>query len=326
MRIPVFLLIILSGFLGLISCNAPHENPLDPENPDNRLYSIEGNVYSSEAAVKPIAGIKVNWSVDNVTAVTDKNGYFKIQSKQLKDGWLYFNGSGFSSDSLLVVWNGQKNYSVRESLNEIPTLDSIYIYSSITNKYSGPEYQLTFKIYISDTDDDIDTVSILCPGLSINKTIQKMNSGYFSSDYSDVDLGLSSFDEVIGKNFDVYAKTREGNRFYVGTSNVKRIIHDEIVILSPINSDTLSTNNPNLKWTRYISGFNFYYRLEIYTDEPEPKLLWSKDNVSSDSIAIYVSTSIISTPDNNKFFWDIWCVDEYRDQARSKPAGFVILN
>jgi hypothetical protein len=153
-----------------------------------------------------------------------------------------------------------------------------------------------------------------------------MNSGYFSSDYSDVDLGLSSFDEVIGKNFDVYAKTREGNRFYVGTSNVKRIIHDEIVILSPINSDTLSTNNPNLKWTRYISGFNFYYRLEIYTDEPEPKLLWSKDNVSSDSIAIYVSTSIIPTPDNNKFFWDIWCVDEYRDQARSKPAGFVILN
>jgi hypothetical protein len=40
MRIPVFLLIILSGALWLNSCDAPHDNPLDPGNPDSRLYII----------------------------------------------------------------------------------------------------------------------------------------------------------------------------------------------------------------------------------------------------------------------------------------------
>jgi hypothetical protein len=326
MRIPILLLIILSGALWLNSCDAPHDNPLDPSNPDSRLYIIEGNVYTSDAAVKPIAGVKVNWSVDNVTTTTDKNGYFKIQSKELKDGWLYFSGSGFSTDSQKVIWNGLKKYSLRENLNDVPSLDSISIYSSITNKYSGPEYQLTFDIYVSDADDDIDSVNILCPGLSINQFIPKITSGHFNGKFSDLDLGLTSFDELIGKNFDVYAKTVKGIRFYVGTSDVKRIIHDEIEIISPINSDTLSTNNPLLRWKRYLSGFSFNYRLEIYTDEPEPKLLWSLDNVSSDSISILVDKIIKPTADNNKFFWDIWCIDEYKDQARSKPASFVILN
>ena len=326
MRIPVFLLIILSGAFWLNSCDAPHDNPLDPSNPDSRLYIIEGNVYTSEAAVRPIAGVKVTWSLDNVTSTTDKNGYFKIQSKELKDGWLYFNGTGFSTDSLKVSWGSQKKYSISESLNDIPALDSINIYSAITNKYSGPEYQLTFEIYVSDTDDDIDSVSIVCPSLNINKYIQKISSGYFTSKYSDIDLNLSSFDELIGKNFNVYAKTSEGNSFFIGTQDVKRIIHDEIEIISPINSDTLSTNNPLLRWKRYISGFNFNYKLEVYTDEPEPKLLWSLDNVSSDSISIYVTTNIKPTADNNKFFWDIWCIDEYKDEARSKPASCVIVN
>ena len=326
MRIPIFLLIILSGALWLNSCDAPHDNPLDPQNPDSKLYIIEGNVYTSEAAVNPIPNVKVTWSVDNITVSTDKNGYFKIQSKEQKDGWLYFEGTGFSRDSLKVIWNSIKKYAVIESLNDIPVMDSINIYSSITNKYSGPQYQLTFEIYVSDTDDDIDSVSVLCPSLSINKSIQKNSFGYFTSKYSDVDLGLSSFDELIGKNFDVYAKTHEGRTFLIGSQDVKRIIHDEIEIISPINSDTLSTSNPLLRWKRYLSGFNFNYRLEVYTDEPEPRLMWSRDNVSSDSISIFVETSIKPTSDNNKFFWDIWCIDEYKDQARSKPASFVIPN
>jgi hypothetical protein len=318
------ILFICSFILLFESCNAPHDNSLDPENPDNALYTIEGTVITSGVISNPLNNVQVFWSVDKVYVPTDNNGYFKIGCKELKDGWLYFNKSGYSSDSILISWGVQKKITIQERLNDIPTIDSIFIYSSILNKYSSPEYQLTFEVTITDQDDNIDSVFAQCPALLIYKSIQKISSKYFTEDFSNIDLNLTSFAELIGKNFDIYAKTSSGKTYFVGSSNVKRIITDEIETISPKNEDTLSTSYPVLSWKRFLEGFNFNYKLEVYTDEPEPKLLWEKENVSSDDINITVDTSINSTPDNNKFFWVIWCIDEYGDRSRSKPAGFVI--
>ena len=324
MRNCFIVIIIFSIILVLDSCNAPHDNPLDPENPDNAIYTIDGTVETTGVISNPINNVQVYWSVDKVYVMTDNNGYFKMGSKELKEGWLYFNKTGYSSDSVLISWGTQKKVSIQERLIDIPVIDSISIYSSIINKYSGPEYELTFEVTITDQDDNIDSVFVQCPTLQINKSIQKISSKYFTEDYSDIDLNLTSFAEIIGKNFDIYAKTSSGKTYYVGSSNVKRIITDEIATISPINEDTLSTNYPVLSWKRFLESFNFSYMLEVYTDEPEPKLLWEKDNVSSDDITITVDTSINTTPDNNKFFWVIWCIDEYGDRSRSKPAGFII--
>src|ERR1039457_4277882 len=161
------------------SCNAPHDNSLDPENPDNALYVIEGTVVTSGLISNPINNVQVFWSVDKVYVPTDNNGYFKIGCKELKEGWLYFNKSGYSSDSILISWGAQKKISVQERLNDIPTIDSIFIYSSILNKYSSPEYQLTFEITITAQSDNIDSVFVQCPALLINKSIQKISSKYF---------------------------------------------------------------------------------------------------------------------------------------------------
>ena len=324
MRNCFIIIIPLSVILSFVSCNAPHDNSLDPENPDNALYSIEGTVITSGVISNPIKNVQVYWSVDKVYVSTDDNGYFKIGCKELKEGWLYFNKAGYSSDSVLVNWGSQKKISLQERLNDIPIIDSIFIYSSIINKYSSPQYQLTFEITISDQDDNIDSVFVQCPTLQINKSIQKISSKYFTEDFSDIDLNLTSFAEVIGKNFDVYTKTSSGKSYFVGSSTIKRIITDEIETISPKNEDTLTINFPVLNWKRFLESFTFTYNLEIYTDEPEPKLLWEKKNVSSDEITVTVDASINVTPDNNKFFWVIWCIDEYGDRSRSKPAGFVI--
>jgi hypothetical protein len=319
-----FILLIIFSVILLDACNAPHDNSLDPENPDNALYTIEGTVVTAGVISTPIKNVQVYWSVDKVYVSTDDNGYFKIGSKGLNGGWLYFNKTGYSSDSILISWGTLKKVSISEKLNDIPAIDSIFIYSSIINKYSGPEYQLTFEVTITDQSDNIDSLFVQCPALQINKSIQKISSMYFTENFSDIDLNLTSFAEIIGKNFDIYAKTSSGKTYYAGSSNVKRIITDEIESISPNNEDTLSTNFPVLNWKRFLEGFNFNYMLEVYTDEPEPKLLWEKNNVPSDDITITVDGSINITPDNNKFFWVIWCIDEYGDRSRSKPAGFVL--
>ncbi|MDR3609251.1 MAG: carboxypeptidase-like regulatory domain-containing protein [Ignavibacteriaceae bacterium] len=324
MRIFFILIIITGAILFLGSCNAPHDNPLDPANPDNSLYSIDGTVVTSDPTAQAISNAQVYWTVDKVYVTTDANGYFKINCKQLKEGWLYFTKGGYNSDSVKITWGTQKKVSIQEKLNDIPIIDSISIYSSIMNKYSLPTNQLVFEITITDKDDNIDSVFVQCPNLQINKSIQKISSTYFNDRFSDIDLDLTSFGEVIGNTFNIYAKTSLGKTYYVGNSTVKRVITDEIETISPKNEDTLTTHFPILSWKRFLEGFNFTYTIEVYTDEPEPKLLWEKKNVSSDNITITVDDSIVVTPDNNKYFWDIWCIDEFGDGSRSKPAGFII--
>jgi hypothetical protein len=310
--------------LALNSCNAPRENPLDPENPSNKLYVITGKLVTAEKTSRVIGDAIVHWRQENLFGLTADDGSFMIQCKVPTDGWLLFEKPGFSSDSFFVDWNLGKTVTISPSLNALPVLDSIIIYSVVKNKYSSTELLLYFEAKVSDVDDDIDTLKISCPQLSINVNLNKINSDYFEAKFTDYDLNLINFNDIIGKPFYVEAVTSGGKSLNIGSSTVKRIIRDEIIILSPINSDTLETHTPELIWTRFTPGFSFNYQIEIYTDEPEPLLLWKKENISSDDISIQVETQLTVTPTSDNFFWVIWCVDEFNNRSRSKPAGFTL--
>lgn len=321
-----FILLICAAFsaLALLSCNAPHENPLDPENPSNKLYSIEGVLLTGELTPKAISNALINWKPDNLLTLTAQNGYFKINCPRQSDGWLYFEKTGFSPDSVYINWDGRKNITLQPRLNFLPVVDTFNIYSSIKNKYSKPEYQLYFDVTLHDADDDITGVSVVNNELAINKTLTKITSTYFEGRFSDLDLGLTAFDEVMGRRFDLVVVTAAQDTFRLIGKSVVRIIKDEIEIISPKNSDTLTTRTPTLNWVRLTPGFAFTYMVEIYTDEPEPVLQWKKEGISSEEISINVDTQINPTVDNDRFFWVIWCIDNYKNKSRSKPAGFVV--
>ena len=125
-----------------------------------------------------------------------------------------------------------------------------------------------------------------------------------------------SFNDLIGKSFSIYAVTDENKRYFVGNSNVKRIIESEVATLSPQNYDTVHTNYPILKWIRFKPGFTFRYRAEVYAKNgwSAPVLLWYNDNISSDSISVKVDKPITPTPYYTDFYWVIWCIDEYKRQ------------
>lgn len=310
--------------LVLAGCQAPHSNPLDPDNPAYRIYTISGTVADAGLSTKPTAGAMVSWPEENLHTLTGADGAFVLQCTRQKDGWLYIQKQGYAPDSVFLSWGTAKSLSTSRLLNRYPQMDSLYIYSSVRNKYSGTEYYLYFETYVSDTDDDIDTVRIACPRLNIYKTLNKINANYFEGRFSDFDLELTSFDDVIGKDFSIITVDRAGKTNQVGTSKVIRVINTEITTITPKNSDTLTTNVPLLNWTRFSPGFSFSYTVEIYTDETEPVLQWRKENLSSEEISIKVDTPLTVSPANNNFFWVIWCIDEYKNRSRSKPAGFTI--
>ena len=308
----------------LISCNAPHNNLLDPDNLDSKYFTITGGVQSDEKAPHALSNVTVSWPNEKINTTTDLNGNFTIRCEYANNGWLVFSKTGVDRDSMYVNWGSQKNFAILKRLNALPVLDSINVYSIIRNKYSKSEYQISFEATVSDMDDDIDSVYIENTELNIYKGLQKLTSSSFARTFSDYDLALTNFNEVIGKDFNIYVKDVSKAKAFVGKASVKRIINDEIEVTSPKNSDSITTGTPTLRWKRFLPGFTFNYMLEVYTDETEPKLQWKKENISPDDISAVLDVTLSKTPDNDRFYWVVWAIDEYKNRSRSKPAGFIL--
>lgn len=318
-----FLLLLLVSF-AWSSCDAPRSNPLDPENPSNRIYQLKGTVLSAETSPRPLGGVTVFWQNENLSTRTASDGSFTLQCEKRTPGWLVFSLEGFTPDSVMIIWNGEKSVTLSPRMNALPVLGGLSIYSSVRNKYSNTEFLLYFEVTLTDADDDIDSVKIICEPLGIEAGLTKQTASYFEGRFYDYELDLTEFNDVIGKQFQVMAVTKSGKSFLVGSSTVLRVIRDEIEVITPKNSDTLTTQTPLLNWNRFTPGFSFTYTVEIYTDETEPVLQWRKEHVSSDEIFMQVDTPLTVTPNNDRFFWVIWCIDEYNNKSRSKPAGFTI--
>jgi len=257
------------------------------------------------------------------SGVSDEDGYFKIKCSGQTNGWLYFKKDGFATDSVLISWEGKTKISVQRNLNSLPVLKSISLYSIVRNKYSTVDYKLAVECEINDIDNDIDSVYLVNAGYKISKRLNKLNASNFKGDFYDYELGVTSLENLVGKNFDIVVKSSTGKEIVVGKSNIKRIIKDIIEFISPANQEVV-TSTPTLKWKKFTQGFNFTFTIEVYSDEPESELVWKKEAIPSSETSVDVDSSIPVTPNNDKFFWVIWCVDEYKNMARSRTAGFVV--
>ena len=316
----ISLTILLISFFINSACDAPRNNPLDPLNPDNNLALLEGNVYS---ALQPAHGVDVFWANENILSKTNGSGYFKIENILAKDGWLFFEKNGYSYDSTHIAWGNIKQISVQFTLNAIPKLDSLEFYSVVENKYPNRQsYQLIFRVRISDADGDneIDSVFIENAPLKLRENLDyNLSTKFHEIKFDMLDLNILDIDEVIGKDFEIIIYDNAGRNFNIGSSNVKRIIKDEIEFISPADNDTVSLPL-TLKWKRFTPGFSFTYLLQIYTNEIDPELAWQRV-VSSGEIFFTVESQI----PGGEYFWVIWCVDEFLNRTRSKPATFQIF-
>ncbi|MBS4027103.1 MAG: carboxypeptidase regulatory-like domain-containing protein [Ignavibacteriales bacterium] len=313
----------------LLSCNAPRTNPLDPNNPNNTLHSIRGTVFSDAHLPLPLEEVTVLWKENNTAVQSNDSGIFHLTLLSPQNGWLMFEKNGYTKDSAFVKWSGKKEFLMGKHLNAIPVLDSVIMFSEVRNKYNSPaEYSLETSVTLTD-DDEIDTVFLLNEELNILKPLNKISATTFSGKFSDYQLQLGSLVEIIGREFSFHAHERQGVTYRIGSATVKRIIELEVETFSPKNLDTIFTTTPVLNWIPYTPGFRFTFFVEVYevfVDEfQEPALVWSKNNISSDSISVTTSTNIIPGASTEKYFWVIGCVDEFQNRNRSKPASFIIV-
>jgi len=318
------ILFIFISIVFLISgCDAPRENPVDPNNPDNKFAELSGTVKTKGFPFIPIQNVNVFWENENVIVQTSAGGNYNIPDIKKDDGWLYFNSAGYSGDSVFIEWNERKKISSEIFLNSNPVLDSLEFYSIVENRFQVNQiYRIVVRARITDFEgvNDIDSVFLQNEELGV-KSVLLFNSltGFYERTLSPIDLQVTDLNELIGKDFSLVVNDLDRRTFTIANTFIKRVINEEIELISPINNAVVSIPF-NLRWKRFTPGFNFNYEIEIRTNDAERDLVFKAANVSSDSISYPITTQFIG----QDFFWTIWAVDEFNNRSRSKPGSFEL--
>lgn len=316
------LLFILSILL-IISCDAPRENPLDPNGDNYKFYSIQGYVKTQTGPPQPIENAIVTWGADAKITYTNTEGYFRIDNVNPVNDYLIVEKSGFLKDSNYINWD-RRNISVEYFLNSIPELTEFNIYSEYENNYTlNPRTRIFFEAVVNDREGDLDSLYIANEDLKIKKLLERKTFSLFDASFSQVSLGINSLEELIGKEFHLIALDKSGKEYSIGNSNLKRVIRQEIEFISPATLlDTVSTQ-PNLRWRRFQPGFKFEYTVRVFENLTPPELRWERSGISSDSISVKVNVPL--QPNTTQgYYWVVWCVDEFNNKGSSKPASFRV--
>ena len=233
----IYISIILFSLLIIFGCEAPRENPLDPSNPNNsKKGTIDGTVQSFSLPYKGISDVKVYWEAGDVFVKTDSFGGFTILNVEPVNGALIFEKQGYNSDTVNVVWGNAKSLSYTVNLNQLPVLDSIAIYTSVINNFNQPSqnFELTITAKISDPDKDIDSVYVSNSFLNLNSGLEyNLTEKVYQSTLNIDSLGIPDLEQTIGLDFQINAIDIFGNTHVVGSSQVTRVIKNEVQLSQP---------------------------------------------------------------------------------------------
>ncbi len=292
---------------------------------DYTMGQIDGTVRAIAPSLKALSGVKVFWKNQNILITTDSQGNFSFNNIPYNNGWMFFEIEGYSKDSLFVELNSyveKIKHLNNIYLNSIPLLNSLFIYAGVENRYQDDQKDTLYvQANISDAENDIDSVNVRSTSLNLNKKL-KFNTKknvYELIYFYGTKNSIPPIDDAIGKSFEIIVKDRLGKTFNIGLSTIKRVIRQEILFESPANGVIVSPK-PVYRWYRFLPGFNFKYMMQIFTNENTPQLKWEKSDISKDDIEIIPNINL--TPGD--YYWVIWCIDDFQNRARSKPATFNV--
>ncbi len=315
------ILCIIWLFLNLVSCNAPRINPLDPENPANHYHQINGQVQTFSLPRVPLENVSVIWSEMEMTVYTNTDGMYSIETIGAQDNWVFFEKAGYFPDSSFIIWENQKTLHADMYLNTRPSLDSLNLYSVILNRYPSLQTeQVVAEAWISDPDNDIDSVQVLLPSTEITISVPYNTTlKLYERTFSIFDIGVDRLEDLVGVSFQLSVKDNFDHFSIFDIGSITRVIRDEVHFRTPSGNE-ITGPNPTLVWDIFTPGFNFTYILEIFTADITPQLQWRADQIEMSAFSFTVDTPLPDGP----YYWVIWAVDSFGNRTRSKPASFTV--
>ena len=171
-----------------------------------------------------------------------------------------------------------------------------------------------------DAEGDISSVYIECAALDIKGDLDyNVLDKVFEQTFLKSELGLESLRQVVGYDFDLVVVDKFGYKFILGQERVARVISDVIELVSPNNSETVD-QDVTLKWLHFDPGFEFSFHAKVRTDDDfAPELIWEQKGIVADTNSV-----VAHLPKGMDYIWEVWCVDKFNNQARSKQGSFKV--
>ncbi len=318
-----FIFLILAALFN--ACSAPRNNPLDAQNPNRELSEIRGRVFTLRLPHRPVSDVQVLFLQDKRATLSGPDGMFEFKNVIRYNGYLHFFKPGYHPDSLYLRWDNQTTWHGETYLNALPHLDSLIFYSSLTNRYPDIQIlELFVKVRITDSDKDIDSVLFKSAtlGFSTVLTYNSVNRFFERLHISMSALHVHAAEEIIGHPFQIIVKDAFLHSDTVQTTEIRRIIRDEVQLKSPLSHAVVSSR-PVLHWEPITPGYSFTYTVEVRTDEPDPQLVWQKSGLPPKTSSVQVDVPLSTTPINN-YIWAVWVIDKFGNRARSKFKSFQV--
>jgi len=307
-------------FLLLYACNAPRENPFDPNaaNYKNKEHTIiqVNNLYPPYHGLENILVIEPNLRFSGKTA---EDGTIVWQHEGLDSVHLFASGQGyFDGESLFT--DIDKNATLTLFLNAKPYLQDTRFFSRY---FSGKSY-LEFQSRVIDPDmiADLKEVILFCPQYSFKDTLalNEVGSDYFTTWFSinEIDSNLSA-GKVPELVFSLLVQNINGDSLWFEPFSIVRIIEHQIQPLSPASNDTVR-GEIVFSWEEVTLDYPFTFSILLY-QLPNFGLIKSYDNISGDS------TRFTAVPlQNGRYMWVLELRDSANNISQSDGIIFVIDN
>ena len=316
------IVVVFSASLILfLSCDAPRNNPFDPQNPRNLYHTVTGQVKSISIPYQPLSEVSIVWPELSLSTLTNGEGHFLLETIRPSDTYLYFHKYGYVTDSIPMIWQDQKSIDVEVFLNAMPQIDSAQIYSIILNRYPDLQTeQLGIWARISDPDDDLDSVLVYNGYLeNIYQLEYHVSDKSYGRTLGLGDLKINNIDMMVGRPFRFIVTDLFAHRFELEQLAVQRVIREMINHISPSGGESVSAQ-PVLRWQEFYPGFEFTITLQIYTTEIGSQLVWEKSGLADSTTSFQVNQALPP----NEYYWVAWAIDDFGNRSRSKPASFLV--
>ncbi len=315
-----FFLFYIFVLAGLIACDAPRENPLDPASP----YYVQAKTTVAVRHLSPMApgGIAhANIIVPELGlyAITDAQGIAQINHPQQDSLRLITQAEGYFNDTTQFGGLGRTN-TLTVRLNAKPEIHNIDFHSLYDNFDGYPAItSASFRANISDFDgqDDISIAYLRCETFPFSDSLELVQgentlySGAFRSDEISADLQPGDLPEL---NFTLIVKNSNGDSLTRGPFSITRVIAEDITLLQPANSAVVS-DTVHFSWRPAKLNYDFTYSLLL-------SRLQDNHTELHRGIAASDSTFKISNLIPGVYFWQLKIEDISGDLCQSIYFSF----
>ncbi len=240
-------LLILLILLSFLSCDAPRENPFDPQSPN--YFKEEPDRVLSKIVVKhlyppfnPISNVQIIEPNLQLFGVTNAKGEITFEHLPADSLTLIAMAERYFPDTLTFAKTANNEYEI--FLNAKPQIEEFQLKSFYNNIY--PELSITslyFSAIVNDLDGPFDiSVTLHNPEFYFDTVLVRdiNNSNLFTIEFNlqDISKDLTP-QEVPELNFNIIVKNMNNDSIITDFYSIKRVIAVNLKQLSPTTSQVV---------------------------------------------------------------------------------------